>query len=675
MRFIRLATALVLFVAFGGAAFATCTPPAIAVTPSNPTCGSPATLDAGSGWSTYHWTDAYGYDYGSARTMTTAFSGTYTVEVSDGNGCTTTASATVAVEDFALARVPSAACPDQLIRNVEIVGTAGTYSWTLTNGTIVNDYGRNIDLTIDGTATAVLTATVDDGAGCVMSKSAAIAVADPLGEATIAAGDTTLCQGASTSITATPAGGSGSYSYVWHAYGDTVNATTATIVVSPSGTAWYYAEVLDNYGCGSTTTPAVQVEVTPISAAITAPDNACVNVTSTASAPQGANGTTYAWTIDGGGAIEWGQGTTAIGFHPGPGGSTIGLTVTSGECTATGSKFVGGLPQPAQPTISPSGPTTFCSGSSVTLTSSPANTYLWSNGATTQSILVSASGSYSVTVTNAAGCSSVPSAPAGVTVNNRPFAAVSGGGTICAGGSASLSVSLSGTAPFTLTWSDGFTQTVSSGTTATRTVSPSVSTNYTLTAVSDATGCPGITGGNAYVLVRTPPTATVSGSTAVCAGASATISASLTLTDYPVNVTWSDGFTQQLSSGTTATRSVSPNDTTIYTVTAVSDSFCSGTSSGSATVTIDRAPTITVQPASVTIRKNTTAMLSVSASSPRPMTYQWYLGSSGNTTSPIPGATSSSYTTPKLQSTTSYWVRVTNSCGATNSATATVTVR
>ncbi len=539
----------------------------------------------------------------------------------------------------------------------------------------MNDYGRNVDITIDGSAPAVLTATVDEGNSCAMSHSASIAVADPLTGATIAAGDTSICAGTSTTVTATPSGGSGSSTFVWHAYGDTVNATTGTITVSPSGTAWYYAEVLDNYGCGSATTPAVRIEVTPISAAITAPDNACTNVTSTAGTVQGANGSTYAWTIDGGGTIEYGQGTTTIGFRPGANGSAIGLTVTSGECTATSSKFVGGLPQPAQPTISASGPTTFCEGGSVTLTSSPGATYLWSNGATTQSIVVNASGSYSVTVTNATGCTSVASQPVNITVKNRPFAAVSGGGSVCAGSSATISASLSGTAPFTLTWSDGFVQTVSSGTTATRSVSPGASTNYTLTSVADATGCPGITGGSAYVNVRTPPTATVSGSTTICAGSSATISAALALTDYPVNVTWSDGLTQQVTSGTTAARSVSPSATSTYTVTTISDMFCTGTSSGSATVTVDNAPAITQQPANVTIKKNQTATLSVIATSPRPMTWQWYRGTSGNTTNPISGATSSSYTTPRLTTTTSYWVRVTNSCGSTNSATATVTVQ
>ncbi len=83
---------------------------------------------------------------------------------------------------------------------------------------------------------------------------------------------------------------------------------------------------------------------------------------------------------------------------------------------------------------------------------------------------------------------------------------------------------------------------------------------------------------------------------------------------------------------------------------------------------------ISVQPADKSIQSGQTASLSVTASGAGPLTYQWYQGTSGNTGSPIGGATSSSYTTPALTATTTYWVRVSNSCGPADSRTATVTV-
>ena len=75
-------------------------------------------------------------------------------------------------------------------------------------------------------------------------------------------------------------------------------------------------------------------------------------------------------------------------------------------------------------TVSLSGSPTFCQGGNVVLTASAASSYLWSNGATTQSITVTTSGNYSVVVMNANGCSTA-SAPITVTVNPNPIATVS----------------------------------------------------------------------------------------------------------------------------------------------------------------------------------------------------------------------------------------------------------
>src|SRR5262249_14273297 len=91
--------------------------------------------------------------------------------------------------------------------------------------------------------------------------------------------------------------------------------------------------------------------------------------------------------------------------------------------------------------VTPSGPTTFCAGGSVTLDAGGSfASYLWNNGATTRSISVNSSGSFTVQVTDANGCQSLASAPVTVTVNPLPLAAItpSGPTTFCAGGSVTL---------------------------------------------------------------------------------------------------------------------------------------------------------------------------------------------------------------------------------------------
>ncbi|MFN8347475.1 MAG: proprotein convertase P-domain-containing protein [Spirosomataceae bacterium] len=82
-------------------------------------------------------------------------------------------------------------------------------------------------------------------------------------------------------------------------------------------------------------------------------------------------------------------------------------------------------PVPAPPAIMAGGPTAFCAGGSVTLTSSAASGNQWYkdnnliNGATNPTYTADASGNYTVTAT-VAGCTSQPSAPTTVTVKPVP---------------------------------------------------------------------------------------------------------------------------------------------------------------------------------------------------------------------------------------------------------------
>lgn len=95
--------------------------------------------------------------------------------------------------------------------------------------------------------------------------------------------------------------------------------------------------------------------------------------------------------------------------------------------------------------------------------------------------------------------------------------------------------------------------------------------------------------------------------------------------------------------------------------------------SNTATITIRIAPAITTQPESVIIASGSPAIINVTASGTSP-TFQWYLGNPGVTTDPVPGATDSTFTTPPLTSTTTYWVRASNLAGTADSNAATVTI-
>ncbi|OYW07108.1 MAG: hypothetical protein B7X11_00540, partial [Acidobacteria bacterium 37-65-4] len=84
-------------------------------------------------------------------------------------------------------------------------------------------------------------------------------------------------------------------------------------------------------------------------------------------------------------------------------------------------------------------------------------------------------------------------------------------------------------------------------------------------------------------------------------------------------------------------------------------------------------PSIAVQPQGQAIRIGQIATLTVTATGTPPLTYQWYRGTSGDTSHPV-GADTSSLTTPALNVTASYWVLVSNACGSADGHTATITV-
>ena len=120
--------------------------------------------------------------------------------------------------------------------------------------------------------------------------------------------------------------------------------------------------------------------------------------------------------------------------------TTYSVTVSNGNISCTDQVIVTpGEINPAPPIITTSGPIALCQGESVVLTSSYSAGNTWSNGATTQSITVTQSGSYTVSY----GSCSIISQPVVVTVNplpNNPTISASGATSFCEGGSVTLSL-------------------------------------------------------------------------------------------------------------------------------------------------------------------------------------------------------------------------------------------
>jgi gliding motility-associated-like protein len=186
-----------------------------------------------------------------------------------------------------------------------------------------------------------------------------------------------------------------------------------------------------------------------------------------------------------------------------------------------------------KPSLSPSGSLTVCAGNSVALTApSGFVSYNWSNGLTgsTSSIVASTSGSYAVTVSNG-NCTSPPSDPFVFTVNSlppKPTINATGGGTLCSGGTITLSVT-SGYPIYS--WSTG--QNASSFQVNT--------TGEFYVRVTDANGCQSIPSDIFIVTSSAPakPTILVTGSTTLCNGSDVTLAVPSGFLHYA----WSNGDT------------------------------------------------------------------------------------------------------------------------------------
>jgi hypothetical protein len=249
--------------------------------------------------------------------------------------------------------------------------------------------------------------------------------------------------------------------------------------------------------------------------------------------------------------------------------------------------------------------------------------------------------------------------------------------TINPGQSTTLTVTASGQGILTYQWYQG---TVPSTTTpvgtnsSSLTVTPSATTSYW---VRVSNGCGSVNSNTVtvticnLVAITAQPT-----SRTINSGTSTTLTVTAT-GGTPLNYQWYQGTAPSTTTpvGTNSSSlAVTPSATTSYWV-RVSNT-CSSADSTTATVTVCNPPTIATQPQSQSITSGATATLTVTAGGSGPFSYQWYEGASGTTTTPV-GTNSSSYTTPVLTATKSYWVRVTSTCNGSataNSNTATVTV-
>jgi hypothetical protein len=265
-------------------------------------------------------TAAYMYMWSNSQTGSMAtglVAGSYNVTLTDANGCQVTATAAVNQPTAALSssnvvtNATNCALSDGQIANTAVGGTAPyMYMWT----------GARTGAIITGLNAGIYSGTITDANGCSVTTAATVTAPSTL---TITASSTNIgCFGVNSgSATATPAGGSNPYTYMW-----SNNQTTQTITGLAVGT--YTVTVMDNSGCvgfasATVSTPSSALTIT--AGGTNASCAACVDGSASASA--GGGTAPY--------AFRWSNGATTSGISGlAPGTYTVTATDANG-CTAS----------------------------------------------------------------------------------------------------------------------------------------------------------------------------------------------------------------------------------------------------------------------------------------------------------------------------------------------------
>jgi gliding motility-associated-like protein len=236
--------------------------------------------------------------------------------------------------------------------------------------------------------------------------------------------------------------------------------------------------------------------------------------------------------------------------------------------------------------------------------------YQWSNGQATATATGLSAKDYSVTITDANGCSAI----AAITITQPTAVAVSvnGEAIICPGQNASISVNASGgTNPYTYFWQPNV------GFGNSQTVAPTSTTTYSAI-VTDAHGC--TTAGAVTISVYTMNIVLTANATPdICVGQSATIGAAVTGNNISYYY-WSNN---NLENGA-GPYTVYPTTTTTYSVTVTN--ICGATATAAATIIVHPLPQITLAPQTAVACDRTILQFFDINSANNGSTYVWNFG-------------------------------------------------
>ncbi|MCD6018747.1 MAG: hypothetical protein K0S53_1868 [Bacteroidetes bacterium] len=340
--------------------------------------------------------------------------------------------------------------------------------------------------------TIILTFSSTGNGACIgVSDQVIIKIAPPIAVQLNA--PSVVCFGQTANITSSVTGGFAPYTYSW-----SNGQTTSSIYNLTAGT--YSVSINSTSGAGCSTSSVITIASNPQVTVVTSPNNSvsCGTFATISATASGGSGTlTYLWSN--------GAQSSSTNVYSG----TYVVTVTDAlGCTGTNSVTV--LASNSALVSSINQPTVLCNGGTITLNVSASGgfggySYLWSNNATSNSIVVG-SGNYCATVTDGGGC--ISSSCVSVIQNSPINISMPAPQTVCYGAATTLNPFVSGgQLPYTYSWSNG-----QNGTALT-----AVAGNYVLV-IMDAIGC--TTSASVAINQAPPINAVVNSTLTSCFGSS-----------------------------------------------------------------------------------------------------------------------------------------------------------
>lgn len=484
--------------------------------------GSPFTLSSTGGASlTYDWQPATAVSNATLNSPSATISAntSFTVVGTDVNGCSATSSVSVSV--LAAATLLVASTSSEFCEggtSTLTVSGGSSYTWSPA-ATLSSATGNTVTASPTASTTYIVTSP-SSSTTCAASANVLITVhPTPLLDA---GSPQAFCAGASVNLSA-----SGATTYSWLPISGLSSASISNPIATPNTNTTYTVTGTSAFGCVATD----EVDVTVNQLPIAIPGLGGSHCFGENTQLNGSGGTLYQWSP----AIGLTDATISNPVASPNLTTSYSLTVTDiNGCVSNPSASISVTVNqlPAAPVISNSGALTFCAGNDVTLSATGGQSYSWSNAATSSSIDVGTSGTFSLTITDINGCESPSSLPVSVNVNPNPAAPIItsiGSTTFCQGADATLQTNQTNG----VLWNNGAT---------TSTITVSTTGQYTAQ-YTDANGCESPESSPVQVNV-TPlaatPSISASGPTEFCDGNTVVLSAS-----HGDNFVWSNGATSQ----------------------------------------------------------------------------------------------------------------------------------